>query len=184
MTRSACQWTEPRSAVSPSSNHFSPVMASSSHRTSRLLTAPSDPQPLSCPHPFFSMCTAPHSPPSVIFLVTDNTLNPILNPSEVASLFSMPLAAFLYAHPSKIPGWHFGIATRVAEAGIGTLVAVPPPPPIPYAERKDEEGEVGGKEGRYYGYRDISWGQGKVRMHRFLTGREGVGVRPVYGLTA
>lgn len=36
----------------------------------------------------------------------------------------------------------------------------------------------------YYSYRDISLGQGPVRMHRFLTGREDVGIKPVYGLTA
>jgi hypothetical protein len=121
--------------------------------------------------------------PRVILLVTDNTLNPILNPSEVSHLFSMPLASFLHAHPSRIPGWHFGISDRVASAGVGTLVPVPPPPRIPYAEGEDE-GQVGGREGRYYGYRDITWGNGRVRMHRFLTGREGVGIKPVYGLTA
>jgi coenzyme A diphosphatase NUDT7 len=36
----------------------------------------------------------------------------------------------------------------------------------------------------YHSYRDVHWGQGKVRMHRFLTGREEDGVKPVYGLTA
>jgi len=36
----------------------------------------------------------------------------------------------------------------------------------------------------YYSYRDITWGQSLVRMHRFLTGREELGVKPVYGLTA
>lgn len=39
-------------------------------------------------------------------------------------------------------------------------------------------------EHEYYSYRDISWGQSVVRMHRFLTGREELGVKPVYGLTA
>ena len=102
----------------------------------------------------------------------------------------MPLAAFLYAHPSKIPGWHFGMADRVAAAPPPSE-PVPPPPRIPYAtsasasaSAQDREEEIGGKEGRYYGYRDVNWGEGKVRMHRFLTGREGVGVKPVYGLTA
>jgi len=37
---------------------------------------------------------------------------------------------------------------------------------------------------QYYSYRDIPWGQSNVRMHRFLTGREDLGVKPVYGLTA
>lgn len=113
----------------------------------------------------------------------------------------MPLTAFLYAHPSKIPGWHFGMSDRVAAAP-QPAEPVPPPPPIPYANparhlqatdpaqlgsgasARDTEETIGGKEGRYYGYRDVVWGEGKVRMHRFLTGREGVGVKPVYGLTA
>jgi coenzyme A diphosphatase NUDT7 len=62
---------------------------------------------------------------------------------------------------------------------------------IPYATAADPKavmeavpGDVGGKEGRYYQYRDVNWGPGTVRMHRFLTGREGGGVKPVYGLTA
>jgi coenzyme A diphosphatase NUDT7 len=59
---------------------------------------------------------------------------------------------------------------------------------VPYANRSldpVEEG-IGGGDGRYYQYRDVSWGEPgqKVRMHRFLTGREGGGVKPVYGLTA
>jgi coenzyme A diphosphatase NUDT7 len=105
-------------------------------------------------------------------------LNPVLNPSEVTHLFSMPLTAFLHSHPSQIPGWHFGISTRILAQGPPD---VPPPPRVGYAEG---EGEVGGKEGRYYQFRDVTWGQGVVRMHRFLTGREGGGVKPVYGLTS
>ncbi|RSH92271.1 hypothetical protein EHS25_008686 [Saitozyma podzolica] len=114
----------------------------------------------------------------VVLLVTDNALNPVLNPSEVTHLFSMPLTAFLHSHPSQIPGWHFGISTRILAQGPPD---VPPPPRVGYAEG---EGEVGGKEGRYYQFRDVTWGQGVVRMHRFLTGREGGGVKPVYGLTS
>ena len=59
---------------------------------------------------------------------------------------------------------------------------------VPYASRSldIEEEAIGGGDGRYYQYRDVSWGEPgqKVRMHRFLTGREGGGVKPVYGLTA
>ncbi|BEJ14715.1 hypothetical protein CspHIS471_0404820 [Cutaneotrichosporon sp. HIS471] len=103
----------------------------------------------------------------VVFLVVDRTLNPVLNPDEVVHLFSMPLAAFLHDRPADIP------------AGLIK------PPPIPMYANKQKEGEgVGGREGEYYQYRDIDWGGGPVRMHRFLTGREGGGVRPVYGLTA
>lgn len=135
---------------------------------------------------------------SVVFLVTDNTLNPILNPTEVIHLFSMPLPAFLHHRPSQIPGWHFGLSSRIPPDHDPAVAG--PPPKIPYAkaakmvkakavledgEDEDEEEDViGGKEGRYYQYRDVPWGEGRVRMHRFLTGREGGGVKPVYGLTA
>lgn len=160
-----------RSGVSASWTPFSQAMASSSPRPSLL--------------PSYSTLLYADIP-SVVLLIISTSINPILNPSEVQHLFSMPLPSFLYSHPSKIPGWHFGISTRVAAAASalapGGLV-IPPPPPIPYAEQ-GEAGVVGGGEGRYYGYRDIEWGPGTVRMHRFLTGREGTGVKPVYGLTA
>ncbi|ORY30329.1 NUDIX hydrolase domain-like protein [Naematelia encephala] len=149
----------------------------------------------------------------VVFLVTDNSLNPILNPQEVTNLFSMPLSAFLHTRPSRIPGWHFGISTRITPASPESLS---PPPSVDYAQdvvqsetntrtRKGTRNGNGnasvngngkGNENgitksvtvtsSYYGYRDVKWGQGIVRMHRFLTGREGggEGVKPVYGLTA
>lgn len=122
----------------------------------------------------------------VVFLVTDNSINPILNPSEVSHLFSMSLAAFLHHRPSQIPGWQF--RSHRIDTSYGT---VGPPPSVPYANQPQVpeilEGQgIGGGDGRYYQYRDISWGGPgqKVRMHRFLTGREGGGVKPVYGLTA
>lgn len=150
--------------------------------------------------------------------MTDNTMNPILNPSEVAHLFSMPLPAFLHHRPSRIPGWQF--RSHRIDISPGT---VGPPPQVPYSNQprsksqlpkepkssttdsgprsatdnnvsrdavieddEEEEESVGGGEGRYYQYRDVNWGEPgqKVRMHRFLTGREGGGVKPVYGLTA
>ena len=89
----------------------------------------------------------------------------------------MPLPSFLHSRPSLIPGWHFGLSTRINPSS-----ALPEPPPVPpYSE---DEGKVGGKDGRYYQFRDVRWGEGVVRMHRFLTGKEGGGVKPVYGLTA
>lgn len=102
----------------------------------------------------------------------------------------MPLPAFLHHRPSQIPGWQF--RSHRIDTSLGS---VGPPPPVPYANqpRPDtnlgedgEEEDVGGGEGRYYQYRDVAWGEPgrKVRMHRFLTGREGGGVKPVYGLTA
>jgi coenzyme A diphosphatase NUDT7 len=102
----------------------------------------------------------------------------------------MPLPAFLHHKPSRIPGWQFRshrIDTSLGQVG--------PPPMVPYANQPaalagggtgDDNDGIGGGDGRYYQYRDVSWGEPgqKVRMHRFLTGREGGGVKPVYGLTA
>lgn len=92
----------------------------------------------------------------MVLLVTDNTINPILNPQEVSHLFSMPLYAFLQITPSE------------------RRVGVKPPGVV----------GVAGLYPTYHSYRDIQWGEGKVRMHRFLTGREEEGIKPVYGLTA
>ncbi|OCF58704.1 hypothetical protein L486_03194 [Kwoniella mangroviensis CBS 10435] len=118
----------------------------------------------------------------VILLITDHTLTPLLNPSEVRRLFSMPLSAFLHSRPSQIPSFHYRISHRISSIPHWVIDSIPPPPIVNYSM---DDGEVGGKEGRFYQYRDITWnGQGLVRMHRFLTGREGEGVRPVYGLTA
>lgn len=117
----------------------------------------------------------------------------------------MPLPAFLHHRPSKIPGWQF--RSHRIDTSPGT---VGPPPQVPYANQprprpetqlpkegeptgsssetmsEGDEESIGGGEGRYYQYRDVNWGEPgqKVRMHRFLTGREGGGVKPVYGLTA
>ncbi|ODO07894.1 hypothetical protein I350_03475 [Cryptococcus amylolentus CBS 6273] len=117
----------------------------------------------------------------VVFVITDRALTPLLNPDEVSRLFSMPLASFLHTRPSQIPSFAYSISPRLATLPPGAIDSIPPPPPIHYAE---DEGTVGGKEGRYYGWRDVKWGAGLVRMHRFLTGRESEGVKPVYGLTA
>ncbi|RDB20080.1 Nudix hydrolase 15, mitochondrial [Hypsizygus marmoreus] len=88
----------------------------------------------------------------VVVLILDNTLRPILNDAEVASLFSHPLASF--------------------------LTTTPPFPAEP------ESLEV-----PYYSYHDwASSGpngtQWTTRGHRFLTGREAGGIKPVFGLTA
>ncbi|WVO16635.1 hypothetical protein L204_104314 [Cryptococcus depauperatus] len=117
----------------------------------------------------------------VVFLVTDYSLIPLLNADEVSQLFSMPLASFLHTRPSLIPSFHYNISHRLVALPPGVIDAIPLPPPVTYAE---DEGEVGGKNGRFYTFRDVKWGEGKVRMHRFLTGREAYGVKPVYGLTA
>lgn len=100
----------------------------------------------------------------------------------------MPLAAFLHSHPSRIPGWHYGLSSRTSPfippsqaAAHSPPVEIPAPPMVEYA---DGEGKRGGKDGRYYQYRDVPWGAGVVRMHQFLTGKEDTGVKPVYGLTS
>jgi coenzyme A diphosphatase NUDT7 len=100
-----------------------------------------------------------------VVLILDNTLKvsrrtsrclikpiivpqPILNTTEVASLFSHPLASF--------------------------LTSTPPFPSEP------ESLEV-----QYHTYTDWDWNNlGKIRSHRFLTGREAGGIKPVFGLTA
>ncbi|WRT64678.1 uncharacterized protein IL334_001612 [Kwoniella shivajii] len=120
----------------------------------------------------------------VILIVTDHTLSPLLNPSEVGRLFSMPLSAFLHSRPSQIPSFHYRISHRLSKIPYWVIDNIPPPPPVLYAQGLGGEDVIGGKEGRFYGYRDIQWGEGKVRFHRFLTGRESEGVKPVYGLTA
>lgn len=117
---------------------------------------------------------------SVVLLITDNKIEPVLNPSEVTQLFSMPLAAFLHTRPSRIPGWHYGISTRIRSV---THPTVGDPPPIRFADAQGAVGIEGSDS--YYNWRDVSFANGSVvRMHRFLTGREGGGVKPVYGLTA
>ncbi|KAJ8087251.1 8-oxo-dGTP diphosphatase [Marasmius tenuissimus] len=100
----------------------------------------------------------------IVVLILDNTLQPILNHSEVTSLFSHPLASFISSTP-----------------------------PFP-AEPEMIEVE-------YHTYYDYDWdgpsirisnGEGEtevlqnrqVRMHRFMTGREAGGIKPVFGLTA
>jgi coenzyme A diphosphatase NUDT7 len=83
-------------------------------------------------------------------LILDNTLRPVLNADEVASLFSHPLRSFLSSDP-----------------------------PFP--------GDIETLEFEYHTTQDIPW-EGdrtrRIRMHRFLTGREAGGTKPVYGLTA
>ncbi|KAI9569235.1 hypothetical protein HD554DRAFT_594098 [Boletus coccyginus] len=46
-------------------------------------------------------------------------------------------------------------------------------------------GRVADPNSPYHTFTDFPWGDGgTVRLHRFLTGREGEGVKPVFGLTA
>lgn len=83
----------------------------------------------------------------VVVLILDNTLRPILNAPEVASLFSHPLASLLSSEP-------------------------------PFATEPEM------LEMEYHTHVDIPVHEGHMRMHRFLTGREAGGTKPIFGLTA
>ncbi|KAI0254178.1 NUDIX hydrolase domain-like protein [Lactifluus subvellereus] len=122
----------------------------------------------------------------VVVLILDNTLQtaierasrttypqPVLNAPEVDTLFSHPLASFL--------------STQFPErAG----------PRGPFLEA-EAHAETAALELQYHTYSDVPWpwpwlaqpagahSSGRaVRMHRFLTGREAGGIKPIYGLTA
>ncbi|KAJ8516685.1 hypothetical protein ONZ45_g6043 [Pleurotus djamor] len=101
----------------------------------------------------------------VVVLILDNTLRPILNKAEVASLFSHPLESFLSTKP-------------------------PFPQEPEVLELSSSEGV---EDGGYHKFFDIPWdgsgvedgyAQRYVRVHSFLTGREAGGTKPVFGLTA
>ncbi|KAI0269349.1 NUDIX hydrolase domain-like protein [Gloeopeniophorella convolvens] len=109
----------------------------------------------------------------VVVLILDNTLQPVLNTPEVDTLFSHPLASFLST----------AFPERAAPRG-------------PFSEA-EAHAETAAVELRYYTYTDLPWpwswlahpaqAQGaarSVRMHRFLTGREAGGIKPIFGLTA
>ncbi|KAJ7081168.1 NUDIX hydrolase domain-like protein [Mycena belliarum] len=88
----------------------------------------------------------------VVVLILDNTLRPILNAAEVASLFSHPLASFLSSSPP------FPTESELVE--------------VPYHTARDW---------KYPGPDGV---ERTSRAHRFLTGREAGGIKPVFGLTA
>ncbi|KAI0002901.1 NUDIX hydrolase domain-like protein, partial [Russula compacta] len=109
----------------------------------------------------------------VVVLILDNTLKPVLNAPEVDTLFSHPLSSFLStAFPER--------------AG----------PRGPFHEA-EAHAETAALELQYHTYSDVPWpwpwlahpahansASRSVRMHRFLTGREAGGIKPIYGLTA
>jgi coenzyme A diphosphatase NUDT7 len=130
---------------------------------------------------------------SVVVLILDNTVKvrpslpqpqnqlaieplathpqPVLNAPEVDKLFSHPLASFLST-------------TFPERAG----------PRGPFLEAA-AHAETAALELQYHTYSDVPWpwlahptnahSAGRaVRMHRFLTGREAGGIKPIYGLTA
>ncbi|KAL0950325.1 hypothetical protein HGRIS_010297 [Hohenbuehelia grisea] len=92
----------------------------------------------------------------VVVLILDNTLRPILNRAEVASLFSHPLQAFLSDSP---PFPHEPEAFEVE-----------------YHTYHEWPWNGSGVEKGY--------AQRYIRTHSFLTGREAGGTKPIIGLTA
>ncbi|KAJ7766028.1 NUDIX hydrolase domain-like protein [Mycena metata] len=88
----------------------------------------------------------------VVVLILDNTLRPILNAAEVASLFSHPLVSFLSSSPP------FPTESELVEVAYHTS-----------------------GEHTYPGPNGTTL---TSRWHRFLTGREAGGIKPVFGLTA
>jgi len=95
----------------------------------------------------------------VVVLINDSTVEPVLNRPEVESLFSHPLHSFL----SKTPPF--------------TMSSILP-------DAKDASWDSLNAE--YYTYNDLKWvdNERKIRLHRFLTGKEGEGIKPIFGLTA
>ncbi|ESK91863.1 hypothetical protein Moror_10475 [Moniliophthora roreri MCA 2997] len=99
----------------------------------------------------------------VVVLILDNTLQPILNHSEVTSLFSHPLASFI----SSIPP--YPTEPEMIEVEYHTWYDYDwDGPPLRHLNTKGE----------------IEVVRRQVRMHRFMTGREAGGIKPVFGLTA
>ena len=99
----------------------------------------------------------------------------MLNAPEVETLFSHPLASFLST----------AFPERAAPRG-------------PFLEA-EAHAETAALELRYHTYSDVHWpwpwpaqpsstpresSHRAVRMHRFLTGREAGGIKPIYGLTS
>jgi peroxisomal coenzyme A diphosphatase NUDT7 len=99
----------------------------------------------------------------------------VLNAPEVDTLFSHPLASFLSTSFPERAG-----------------------PRGPFLEA-EAHAETAALELQYHTYSDVPWpwpwpwlvhptnphSAGRaVRMHRFLTGREAGGIKPIYGLTA
>jgi hypothetical protein len=112
-----------------------------------------------------------------------NTLHtqPVLNAPEVDTLFSHPLASFLSTtFPERAePRGPFLEAEAHAETAAVELqyhtysdVSGPPWPNNPSRSTGSTD-SAGSAAGGHV-----------VRMHRFLTGREAGGIKPIYGLTA
>ncbi|TRM67761.1 NUDIX hydrolase domain-like protein [Schizophyllum amplum] len=135
----------------------------------------------------------------IVVLVLDNTIRPILNDSEVTQLFSHPLASFLSETPpyseaelSDMIPYHTtidypwegpgpGPASHLAMPSASRLAMPPTSPAAPSTLSPDPFSDVDGPQETDPRKRKR---RRTVRMHRFLTGREAGGIKPVFGLTA
>jgi peroxisomal coenzyme A diphosphatase NUDT7 len=138
----------------------------------------------------------------VLHLTRLTSSQPILNQAEVVSLFSHPLRGFLsrdapsssltpfFIQPFNSSSTDSSTSEETRPSSRDSIVAdsdtdpipdhpVPPAPPPTSLFTSDQ--------GTYHTCTDVSWTGSRdrrVRMHRFLTGREAGGTRPIYGLTA
>ncbi|KAF9266071.1 hypothetical protein L218DRAFT_922455 [Marasmius fiardii PR-910] len=100
----------------------------------------------------------------VVVLILDNTFQPILNHSEVTSLFSHPLASLMSSTPP------FPAEPEMVEVEYHTCFDYDwDGPPIRILNGQGKTEMIQSRQ---------------VRMHRFMTGREAGGIKPVFGLTA
>ncbi|KAA1466730.1 hypothetical protein DENSPDRAFT_926089 [Dentipellis sp. KUC8613] len=122
----------------------------------------------------------------VVVLILDTTLRPILNAAEVHALFSHPLGAFLASTPPAAP--HLRADTNAEAEAEAEQAALELPYhtyfDMPWPHTSTPAPAPARNAGPTAQDQDQSQNERAVRMHRFLTGREAGGVKPVYGLTA
>ncbi|KAF9058708.1 NUDIX hydrolase domain-like protein [Rhodocollybia butyracea] len=148
----------------------------------------------------------------VVVLILDNTLQPILNSTEVTALFSHPLSSFLSStppasitrsepelvelgggedsnyryHASHDYDWDGPPARISSSVETGVVTAGRVGRRQIRARQRSERASSKLDRGTSMNDRTSQpmTQKRKVRMHRFLTGREAGGIKPVYGLTA
>ena len=108
---------------------------------------------------------------SVVVLVLDNTIR-VRSTSSLFNCINYPL----HSHPHPQPLLNSQEVTSVFSHPLASFLSHESPFP-----QDTESLEV-----PYHTYQDIKWTglDGLFRMHRFLTGREAGGTKPIFGLTA
>lgn len=112
---------------------------------------------------------------SVVVLILDTSLQPILAPAEVASIFSHPLYAFL---SNTSPFTNEPEAVELEYHSSHDHPWDGPPPPAASADFHFNHDFHQDHDRLQQNMRRRS------RLHSFLTGREAGGTKPVFGLTA